>query len=224
LRTASALAGDDGAQGPGGLSKVLGSPSAFSSAYVGAIKRARRVVATYRTMLVRASGQQSHLEQLLLLAESQRFVGDEGAGMAYVDRVLDAAQSAFSSIRPQVGQSITLASSSIRNVPILVANDATVPLRATIRLSSNHLVEPVERTRVFPPRSTTTVSFDLQLTTRGRFEVNVDTVAPSGRVIGHRILVLRSTAYNRIALLITIGAAALAILVWARRFLPRRTG
>ncbi len=222
-RTASALVGDAAAKQPGGVSTLLESPSAFSSAYVGSIKRARRLVATYRTMLVRTSTQPTHLEQLLLLAESQRFVGDEAAGTTYVDHVSHAAHSAFSAIRPQVGQSITLASSSIRNVPILVANDASVPLRATIRLSSSHLVEPVERTRVFPARSTTTVSFDLQLTTRGRFEVNVDTLAPSGRVIGHETLVLRSTAYNRVALLITIGAAALAMLVWARRFLPRRT-
>jgi len=34
---------------------------------------------------------------------------------------------------------------------------------------------------------------------------------------------VRSTAYNRVALLITIGAALLALVVWARRFVPRRT-
>jgi hypothetical protein len=32
---------------------------------------------------------------------------------------------------------------------------------------------------------------------------------------------VRSTAYNRIALLITIGAAVMVVAVWARRFLPR---
>jgi hypothetical protein len=47
-------------------------------------------------------------------------------------------------------------------------------------------------------------------------------VSPSGRMIGEATLVVRSTAYNRIALLITIGAALVLLLVWARRFAPGR--
>ena len=42
-------------------------------------------------------------------------------------------------------------------------------------------------------------------------------------MIGEATLVVRSTAYNRIALLITIGAALVLLLVWARRFVPGRT-
>jgi hypothetical protein len=48
-------------------------------------------------------------------------------------------------------------------------------------------------------------------------------VSPSGRMIGDATIVVRSTAYNRTALLITIGAALVLLLVWARRFLPGRT-
>ena len=47
-------------------------------------------------------------------------------------------------------------------------------------------------------------------------------VSPSGRPIGETTLVVRSTAYNRIALLITIGAALVLLLLWARRFVPGR--
>jgi len=43
-------------------------------------------------------------------------------------------------------------------------------------------------------------------------------------VIGETPITVRSTAYNRVALVITIGGALLALLVWARRFVPRRTG
>jgi hypothetical protein len=42
-------------------------------------------------------------------------------------------------------------------------------------------------------------------------------------VIGESTLIVRSTRYNRIALIITIGAALVLLLAWARRFLPRRT-
>ena len=40
---------------------------------------------------------------------------------------------------------------------------------------------------------------------------------------GDSPIVVRSTAYNRTALLITIGAALVLLLVWARRFLQGRT-
>jgi hypothetical protein len=53
--------------------------------------------------------------------------------------------------------------------------------------------------------------------------VDVEVTSPSGRVINTGKLIVRSTAYNRFALFITIGAALLALLVWARRFVPRRT-
>ena len=36
-------------------------------------------------------------------------------------------------------------------------------------------------------------------------------------------IVVRSTAYNRVALLLTIGAALFLAVWWGRRFLPRRT-
>jgi hypothetical protein len=65
--------------------------------------------------------------------------------------------------------------------------------------------------------------FDVDLKTNGRFPVQVQVESPSGRVIGQSTLIVRSTGFNRIALIITIGAALVLLLAWARRFLPRRT-
>ena len=42
-------------------------------------------------------------------------------------------------------------------------------------------------------------------------------------MIEQQTIVVRATGYNRVALLITIGAAILMLAAWARRFLPRRT-
>jgi hypothetical protein len=217
-RTASALAADPDAVGTEAPAEIVSTPSAFTTTYVDAIRSARRRVETLRSMLVRPSGQPGHLDRLLLLAESQRFVGDEPAGAAFVGRVDDAVASVFGAVRPQVSQPITLTSSAIRDVPIAVQNTASMPLRVTIRLSSPHLQDSVERTRVLPARSTVTVGMDLELRTTGRFGVPVQVLAPSGQPIGRATVLVRSTAYNRIALLITIGAALLALLVWARRF------
>jgi hypothetical protein len=76
---------------------------------------------------------------------------------------------------------------------------------------------------VLPAETTQTLGFEVHLNTTGRFPVDIQISAPSGRLIAQGTLIVRSTAYNRIALLITIGAAFLALMLWARRFLPRRT-
>ena len=45
--------------------------------------------------------------------------------------------------------------------------------------------------------------------------------APSGRKIQQQILVVRTTAVSRIALLITIAAAIVLAALWARRYVRR---
>jgi len=42
-------------------------------------------------------------------------------------------------------------------------------------------------------------------------------------VVNQGTLIVRSTAYNRVALLVTLGAAVVLLALWARRFVPRRT-
>ena len=73
------------------------------------------------------------------------------------------------------------------------------------------------------PGESDTLRLQARLRSTGRFPVRVLMVSPSGRLIAETQIVVRSTAYNRIALLITIGAALVLLLVWARRFVPERT-
>jgi hypothetical protein len=59
----------------------------------------------------------------------------------------------------------------------------------------------------------------------GRIPIRVRLLTPgrfSPEVIAERGLVVRSTAYNRLALFVTIGAALFLVAWWGRRFLPRR--
>ncbi len=223
-RTASSLVADPSLPRTEPPAEIVPRQAAFSTSYVAGIKRTRRRIETLRQMLVRPSKLPDYLDRLLFLAESQRFVGDELTGAAYIARADNLVDSVFGAVQPQVGQPITLTSSAIRNVPIAVRNAAPMPLRVIIRLSSPHLQSPSERMRVIPAHATVTVGMDLELKTTGRFEVDVHVLAPSGTSVGHETLVVRSTAYNRVALVITVGAAMLALLVWARRFVPRRTG
>jgi hypothetical protein len=65
--------------------------------------------------------------------------------------------------------------------------------------------------------------FHVRAKTTGRFPVQVQIQTPSGRPLRAAQLVVRSTAYNLVALIITIGAAVFLLAWWARRFLPRKT-
>jgi hypothetical protein len=195
----------------------------FPRAYVDVIKQTRRWIEAYGTMLVGESGEPDRLDAKLLLAESGQFLVDQSAGLSFVGSAREEIGSIFGAVRPDTPQLITLTSSSGTGIPIRVTNGNREPLRVFVRLVSQHLRVSPQSSMVLRADSTQTVNFDVQLNTSGRFLVDVEVTSPSGRVINSDTLIVRSTAYNRFALFITIGAALLALLVWARRFVPRRT-
>jgi hypothetical protein len=195
----------------------------FPRTYVDIIKETRRWIGTYRTMLVDESAEPDRLDAKLLLAESGQFLVDQSAGLSFVGSAREEIGSIFDAVRPDTPQLITLTSSSGTGIPIRVTNGNRMPLRVSVRLVSRHLRVSPQSSMVLRADSTQTVNFDVQLNTSGRFPVDVEVTSPSGRVINKGTLIVRSTAYNRFALFITIGAALLALLVWARRFVPRRT-
>jgi hypothetical protein len=197
-------------------------PVTFPRTYVDTIKETRRWIQTYRTMLVDESTEPDRLDTKLLLAESGQFLVDQSTGLSFVGSAREEVGSVFGKIRPDT-KLITLTSNSGTGVPIRVTNGNREPLRVSVRLVSSHLSGSPQSSLVLKADSTQTVNFDVQLNTSGRFSVDVHVTSPSGRIINTGKLIVRSTAYNRFALFITIGAALLALLVWARRFVPRRT-
>jgi hypothetical protein len=105
---------------------------------------------------------------------------------------------------------------------VAIESTAERPLRVTVRLSSPRLrfvrgsSQEIELTDAGQ-----TLTFQVQAQTTGRFPVQVRIETRDGYVLSEGELVVRSTAYNRIALIITIGAALFLLGRWARRFLPR---
>jgi hypothetical protein len=65
------------------------------------------------------------------------------------------------------------------------------------------------------------VSFAAAATTSGRSQILVVVRSPSGRKIQQQVLVVRTTAVSRIALIITIAAAIVLAGLWARRYIRR---
>jgi hypothetical protein len=195
----------------------------FPASYVGELKEARRLIATYRSMLVEPGTETDHLETLLLLAESRQYLTTPEEGLAFVTGVHDSVAAVFGAISVDSADVITLTSSTGSGVPVTVRNDAEEALRLSVQLVSEGLSGTPTRDLELRPGEEQTVTFRVDLLRTGRFLVELQVLAPAGRVIQRERLVLRSTVYNRIALVITIAAALVLLALWARRFLPRRT-
>ena len=52
--------------------------------------------------------------------------------------------------------------------------------------------------------------------------MDLKVLAPGGRLIEARTITVRSTVYNRIALVITFAAALVLVALWVRRLVARR--
>jgi len=196
----------------------------FSTTYVAELKQTRRQVGIYRSILAEVSSEPDRLETQLLLAESGAFLTDPSSGFAFIadtDRHVD---DAFAAVTADAGDVVTLTSRSGATLPVLVTNEGEEAVRVSVALESQYLVRsPLSEDLVLAPAEARTLTFEVDLKTTGRFPVTIRIAAPGGRPIGGSSVIVRSTAYSRIALIITIAAAVVLVLVWVRRSLSRRT-
>jgi Family of unknown function (DUF6049) len=203
---------------------VLASPSfrRFPISYVASLKEARRRIDTLRSMLPDGSLEPARLETMLLLAEARQYLTSTTEGLAFIDAARESVRATVDDLALETVDSVTLTSDS-GGIPVTVSNEGPHSLEFWVQLVSTRIrEEPATRVELAPGQSET-LRLQARLRSTGRFPVRVLMVSPSGRMIGDATIVVRSTAYNRTALLITIGAALVLLLVWARRFLPGRT-
>jgi hypothetical protein len=202
---------------------VLASPSfrRFPISYVASLKQARRRIETLRSMLPENSLEPARLETMLLLAESRQYLTSTTEGQAFIDAARRSVRATVDDLALETVDSVTLTSDSGR-IPVTISNDGPHSLEFWVQLASTRIrEEPATHVRLAPGESDT-LQLQARLRSTGRFPVRVLMVSPSGRLIGETQIVVRSTAFNRIALLITIGAALVLLLLWARRFVPGR--
>jgi hypothetical protein len=202
---------------------ILTNPSfrRFPTTYVASIRQARRRIDTLRSMLPSGSLEPDRLETMLLLAEARQFLISTSDGLAFIDAVKRSVRDSVDDLALETVQSVTLTSESA-GIPVTISNEGQHVLRFSVRLDSPWLLEEPTAALELAPGDTRTVRLQAELRSTGRFPVQVQMVSPSGRVIGQKGIAVRSTAFNRIALLITIGAALVLIALWARRFLRSR--
>ena len=173
-------------------------------------------------MLVAPSTDPKQLKTRLLLLEGAQFLEDEAGGLAQIRAVDDRINSFLGRIRVDAVPLVTFASRT-GQIPLQVVNDTGQPVSVDVHLLSPHLTVGGEQTRQLTlTQPQQDITFDVELKTTGEFPVQVELLAPSGRPISDTTIAVRSTAYNRIALVITVGAAIALLALWGRRFLPSR--
>jgi len=105
-----------------------------------------------------------------------------------------------------------------------MGDPGSIPLKVVVQLESPTLRFPQGDSKtVILDRPQQIVSFPVEVTSSGSFTVTVVVRSPSGREIAQSDLVIRSTAYNRIALVLTLVAGLALVALWSRRFFRRRT-
>jgi hypothetical protein len=194
----------------------------YPSWFVALLDGARHDLGTYRSMLAGTSPLPRELESTLLTAESAQFASPDTSGAGFVASVKARLQSEFKKVGLQTAPLFTLPSRG-GNIPVVVTSQTGYPIRVDVKLLSNHLSVSSDVHRVEVAGHSKPLLFHVQAKTTGRFPVQVMILTPSGVTLDTGQLVVRSTAYNLVALLVTIGAAVFLLAWWARRFLPRKT-
>jgi hypothetical protein len=125
---------------------------------------------------------------------------------------------------PPTGRTVTLTSLH-GSVYFTVRNDATYRMKTVVRLVPHgQLTVPGGEVVLYlKPGESRLLRMDVEAKATGRFPLTVQILAPEGGLIAQSQMIVRSTAYNRVALVVTLGAALFLLALWGRRFLPRPT-
>jgi hypothetical protein len=201
----------------------------FTSGYVAAIKNARRSVGALGSTLPIDDPLPARLNRSLLYAESADYLADETAGRGWIDQVGTVTSDRFRAILPDTTPAFSLPSRT-GVVPVRMGDPGPTPLTVVVQLRSNRFTFPDgDRRTVRLERPGQIVTFRVNALATERSRVVVLVRAPNqpdsqaGRILDREELIIRVTALNRVALIVT-GAAALTLAVlWSRRWWRRPT-
>jgi hypothetical protein len=199
----------------------------FASPLVESIAQARGRLTPFSATAGAAGDLLGRLRTALLLAEGGTSVERPFVGERFVSWVEAQIGAVYRRVSPEIPPIVTLTSQR-GSPPLFLRNDNAYPLKVAVRLiADRRLVFPKGNIQVLdlPARRLTRVRIEVRAQTTGRFPITLQILPaiPCGNCsIAKTRVVVRSTAYNRIALLLTIGAAVFLLAWWGRRFLPRR--
>jgi hypothetical protein len=195
----------------------------FPAGYAEAFATARDAFARFRTTVLGADPLAERLEDDLLLSLGGAAVRNVPVGTDFLSYVDGTVHHVLKDIQPPAtGHMVTIP--SLRGTVVFtVKNGTRYQTRIEVKLVPHGqltLPKGDQITVVLQPGETSLVQMAVQAQTTGRFPVTVQILAPQGGPIAQSQLIVRSTAYNRLALFVTLGAVVFLLLWWGRRFLP----
>jgi hypothetical protein len=188
---------------------------------------ARRLLSLFRATAPDATDLLPRFDTNLMMAEGGSSVTKPALGLAYVDWVRAQILSIYRKVIPPPGPFTLLSQSGA--VPLPIRNRNPFPIHLAVRLVADQRITfPGGNVRsvTVPAQRLLEVPVDVRALTTGRFPVKIQLLPPvpcSGCTIAESTVVVRSAAYNRVAVLVTIGAALFLLGLWGRRFFSRRT-
>jgi hypothetical protein len=193
----------------------------YSDTFFQTVGETRESIEQLESMTRRPTPLTERLRTQVLVAEARDFVRDEAAALAFLHASQDRVRREFDKVQPPTPSSVTLTSRG-GVIPVTIRNLAGYRVRIRVVLLSPRLefLEGDSRDVVLE-RPVQAFTFPVRAQTTGRFPVTVRLETPDGAAIAESQIVVRSTAYNLLALAITLGAALFLAAWWGRRFLPR---
>jgi hypothetical protein len=200
----------------------------FPSTYVTAYRTADVSLVRFSRTVTDQAETMTALQANLRLSLSGSFVRrkDQAEGRRFIDSVNSTIERAYAKVTVD-DVPITLTSRG-GLLPVTVHNDSDYTMTVEVRLIADRRLSFVKgSSQVVTLRSGgQTLAFPVRAETTGRFPIKIQILsrAPvgAGETIAETQVVVRSTAYNRVALLLTIGAAVFLLAWWGRRYLPRK--
>ncbi|TMK85775.1 MAG: hypothetical protein E6G44_05935 [Actinobacteria bacterium] len=217
----------------GFLSTIAGQPRrqvppraypSFGLIYLNKLLHLRSSLSRFRETVDGSAEVEVRLRGDLLLAQSEAALTDPSLGQSFIDAVSGEIRHTYD--RVHIATTVVTLPSQRGLVPLTIANESGQRLRAVLQFVTDRRLQFVggsSRGVVLDP-GTRTLTFSVQAQATGRIPVRVQVLSAGEApdTIASRTMVIRSTAYNRLALFLTVGAAVFLLGWWGRRFLPRR--
>ena len=208
---------------PDAATLVGPAPEGFSAVLRGRPGDDRRIGSRRSASILEEPADEAvRLRRQLLYAEASQYIGNEGSGHVWIDAVNDIIDQTFARLAPDTSVPLTFTSRSA-TIPLRMGDPGERVLNVKVELASGRVefLDGSERP-VRLDQANQVITFRAEVKAAGPSKIDVYVLAPNGAILTRRELLVRSTAVNPIALIITIGAGLVLVALWSRRLFRRR--
>jgi len=215
--------GDEVLPPPDPTTLAPGEPELFSDAYVADLTTAAHRLNAFGSIVEEPVGEVERLRRSLFTAEASQYILSEGSGRAWINAINGVVDRTFERLTPDTSRPLTFTSRS-GAIPVQMGDPGGRILNVRVELASGRvefLDDNVRTVRLEQPGQV--ITFPVEFKAAGPSKIEVVVRSPDGVELSRAVLLVRSTAVNPIALMITVGAGLILLGLWSRRLFRRRS-